>query len=234
MSSAEQPAHDMIDDTELSSLHEINEAMMAANFQERLHVFRARVLARISFTGLDPTAGKAWHMYRTFEDQGAVLSDSYSDLALIVSTEQTNPNDLTTSVPVIRIIASERFRVEDGVEFLTKDVTVDADGDAQCYVGSYPSRTNMPKYGTTAPVCVLDDDGDLLVAHASQHTVIVPANCVSTSEEDEDKEPVLPFGHFAYDADKQYAFEMAVELFDRVEEDDPAAHGYYMYVHAEE
>jgi len=212
------PRREFVPKKELDQLAVVNKAMMEAYYQEALHIFRADVLGKVATKELDPTEGNVWHIYRL--DNELDSDEPVRDIVLFASSTIRRRSKVQLQVPHIKLVASERFECDDGIEYITTEVTVDDEGDAQYMFGSYPMRKSVLTQ-PLIPIIFYDEEDGILPENMDSFTNI----CGLTT--DEYPEEVLPFGHFSYFADKLHALNVAADLFAQVKGLHPFAKGYF-------
>lgn len=235
MSTAEQqnpyPDREHITDDDLVADEQKSTAAAERYNQDRLHIFRARVLGQIARQELDPY-NMTWQVWKLGETTPDEHSDPhFTDVALL-ATVVNNPDEKGSEVwtPSIRIVRSEWFKMPYGMEYLTNDVSVDDDGDAAQLVDSFmqlpgdgdPDETdgnlldrNQLTVKSSAPLVGVYPNGQIMLRNFTQYPIMHNYNT------DQHTAPVYPWGIFRNFSDHSDALDRAYEIFESVERLDP-------------
>ncbi|CAN5433283.1 hypothetical protein BH10PAT3_BH10PAT3_0840 [soil metagenome] len=186
-------------------------AWLAAHghYEDTLHVFRADVFRLLSKHSAI-SGGEGWAFFEIPQepDGGSVAILPNKDLVILFESVKLKKSKLPKRVPHIRITSSERIGVDDGEEYVSTDVCVDQEDDAQYIVGSFPVRPSVSYESSVVPLFFVAADGNLVSANFHGYPSM-PSLTESNGK-------LLPFGHYNNLLDKVDALDVARSLLGEV------------------
>lgn len=226
------PEREYIPQREVAETAFTNDEMLAARYQDELHVLRAKIIGKIASTSKhDPTKG-LWQFYL----DSCLVDGEWTryDVTLIYqSIKIKNAKQQAQYIPYIHLIESTWYETPYGTEYYTRDVTVDEANDSQHIVSSFgaikdrsklpstPTYERKPDYNPTVPLCTLSKEGALQI-YGNFDEYVAP-HYVSSSTVS--KSQVCPFGDLSNISDTEYSLGVAKDIYKKIADLKPFAQG---------
>jgi hypothetical protein len=236
---AERRAQKKTIDQEIEKLSKDNAAIAYANYMGTLCTLRADVVQQMESLDLSPSK-VGWACY-DLDDQDRPAPHPRTLLLICGQGEQRTGEGKTFTRPSLRFFQSELFQTPLGYEFLTTDVSVDYDGDAQYLIDTLWLPQTKPKEfmaSTEAeekslravetsepyvPFFRAEQDGSLLLA--GEFAAFTPPLELTQEVAGGRVIKSVPFGRYDVPADASDALDVAVSLFNQVRDSQPGNFG---------
>ncbi len=225
---------------ELRVLRDKNQAFAGANYAGRVSLLRAKVIQKLSEVSLDPR-NLAW-MYFLFDpaDHAHTTPCPPTDILVLCETTEVDTPAGVRHRPALRFLQSEMFPTDLGSEYLTTDVVIDTDGDAQYAIGSTllergektsqnlssfsakKSRQavdNLRVCSSSVPFFRVNVEGELeTLDYVMGRISLLP---ISADVGSPARNVAMPFGDYRVQTDLDYSLEVAQSIFNTIKNIQP-------------
>lgn len=216
MSAFEIPEAERVDPQSLIELRARNQTYLETQYSRQVAELRANVTRRL--IGHSALHGKiGWAIYQEQPpQQSGVLVDDCSTETLVMVLIADEEEQVGSH---IRIVTNTEYRHNAATAYLTEDVTVDSEDDAQMFIDTVfidesanilPSRE--PQLDTLSPLFFVKD-GEIKFTNMRSFTPSLPVTCAIGDGTTMREATVLPFGTYENYEDKVAALEKARDIF---------------------
>lgn len=209
------PEIEFVSPESLQEAENRNQVFLEAKYSGDVAKFRADVIARMIGQGA-LRAGTSFLLYRDqFPTDTNLLIDGEAKETLIMLASSKKDSELS---PHIKVVTNTEFHNPDFVAFMTEDVTVDRDDDAQMLIdvaifdheGGLVLGLDENESKTKSYIFAQRGDSDVCLVNHSDYTPLMQVNDEISVGGGEPKEFfVAPFGIYTHLEDKISALEWA-------------------------
>jgi hypothetical protein len=212
---------EFVPEEELAQISAMGRVAIERKFRGDFAVFSTDLLIEmIRINALTENGG--WAAYIQYDDRycGDLAAQEFGDTVINYSPGLIDEKGRQIKTPSVRFTTSEKIAVEDGVEFLTHDLSIDEDADAFYCYGSYPVRDSLDAFESIVPIFQYDQEGRI---GCSSSKIYMPR--LAPGDKDDFKRSVifLPFGHYSDPSTKIAVLEKMKELYSKIKGSEPFA-----------
>lgn len=204
MSEFSREHHDFVDPSDISRVAAHNQSLEQADFLEDVSILRAEVFQKLFELSALRGDGFGWAVFRPETEH---VADEPLGRETLVLVDDFSRSTSKKRISTVRIVTNDLYMVDDRVQWLVQDFSLDEDDDTQYLVSVREHGVQPKSLGEAALFCV--SDGQLFI---DSFTPFTPLAMLPYGPRPEDR--MAPFGRWTKLRDKIDALAVGRELFD--------------------